>query len=112
MSGKINLDHQLYIIVKRHKLGFYSVERDVADMRRARTIEAIIGDPDDVASVIEFNAVEGISRDATSDIMAEIAQKAGDDGHPISPELYELISDHAGADYSAGLRTYDRSFAA
>ncbi len=108
----MNLDHQLYIIMKRHKLGFFSVERDIADMGRARTIEALVAEPNDIAAVIEFNAVEHSSRDATSDLAAEIADRAGSDGHPISPELHEFISYFAGADYAQGLRIYDRSFAA
>ena len=36
----MNLDHQLYAIFRRHRLGTFMVERNVSDMGRAATIEA------------------------------------------------------------------------
>jgi hypothetical protein len=110
--SRLNLDHQLYLIIKRHRLGAFSIERDVTSMNRAETIKAVAADPADVAAVIEFNAVEGTSRDATSDLAKEIADRAGDDCHPISAALYEFISDHAGIDCAHGLRVFDPNFAA
>lgn len=112
LNPTINLDSQFYVIFKRHRLGAYAVERDVANMNRADTIKEIAGDPQDVMAVIEFNAVEGTSRDATSDLAKDIADRAGDDGHPISPALRDLIETHAGCEHVRGLRVFDKTFAA
>jgi len=112
VQRSLNLDHQMYLIIKRHRLGAYSMERDVANMGRAKTIEDVASDPADLAAIIEFNAVEHTSRDATSDIMAEIASRAADSGQPISQALWDLISDTCGIDYAIGLKIADRTFAA
>ncbi len=105
-----------YLIVRRHKLGWFFLERDVAATNRHDTINEIVGDPTDVSMVIELeaeaNGEGGRWRDATSDLMAEIADRAASDGESISTELRDLIQTHAGMDHARGLRVHDRSFAA
>ena len=108
----MTLDHQLYLIMKRHKLGFYSIERDVADMSRSKTIEAIVSDPSDIAAVIEFNAVEHSSRDATSDLAIEIADRTVDIGLPVSTALRDFIEAAAGLEWVRNLPVADLTFTA
>lgn len=75
-------DHMAYIVVCDSGDGAYLPERKVSDLDRATVVKDIAdGQYEDLRQVIEFNPVEHICNDVTSEIMGEAAFEIIKDTH-------------------------------
>jgi hypothetical protein len=80
----------------------------------ARVIDSIwSGDvPGTITRIDRYDSDEHTADDITEDIAIAIANRAGNEGDPIRPELRDFIESHAGLAYARGLRVLDPTFAA
>lgn len=79
-------DHNTFLILCRARSGaLYLAERDLADCDRQSTIQQIAsGEFPDLVQVLEFNPVEGWSRDVTEDVAMEVSTRWADQGESLA----------------------------
>lgn len=74
--NNLNMDRSFYFVLCQYKSGLAWAEREPANMTRRETVIDIrSGELPDVVRVLECNPVEGICRDVTEDILAEVNQQ-------------------------------------
>lgn len=107
-----NPDTTLHMIVVRHPNGAYVPERNATDLGYAATVKDIVdGQVENIEAVFAFNPVEGWSHNVTEDIAIAIAERLSD-FEPVHQFLLDFVEEHAGPEYTAGVRAAERTFAA
>lgn len=90
-------DRMVYLVICGHKSGPYIPERNIADMDRKSIVADIAsGKIDDVLQVIEFNPIEGTSRDVTEDIAHDVMTVWADEGEPLLNWQFEFVEQFIG----------------
>ena len=103
VPGQANVTMHV-IECRSNKVSFFR-ERDSDRFGLRDTVDDILtGQVEDVARVYAFNLAEGWSRDVTEDVCRDVANRAANEGHEISRELYELIENVCGIEMAQGLR--------
>ncbi|MCP3398977.1 MULTISPECIES: hypothetical protein [unclassified Bradyrhizobium] len=89
------LDRDIYLVLEDFgaRAGCAWRETDEDDTDRETIIRDILsGNYAYPIRIVAFNAIEGRSRDATSDLADELAQRVGSQGLEVSPALRAFIN--------------------
>jgi hypothetical protein len=97
--GKMPIkDRMSYLPIVRGSDGVDRVaERDICDLDRATTIKDIAGSQiENLVQVIEFNPVEGTSRDVSEDMAREVMTIWAHAGEPLTHFQYDFVEQFIG----------------
>ena len=102
----LNLDKTFHLVICNSRTGAYAAERDLCDLDRATTVKDIAEGQfgGDIAAIIEFNPVEGTSRDATEDIASAVMTRWAGNGEPLSDWKLNFVESHIGIQAALSFR--------
>jgi hypothetical protein len=98
----MQLDRMSYLIFEADRVGnIWIAERKWSDMDRRTTLDDVASlQFENLVSVIEFNSIEGTSRDVTEDMAKDVADIWAREGEPLTELQREYLEFHLGVSFA------------